>query len=103
MSLMLKSLIKNRITIALLSVVFFSLTFLLTNANASEIDSPKINVVSQKYLQQNKRTISSAKKIKSENLAKFEINNDELLELKGFKVMKKISYKKLNVSLAKMN
>ena len=104
MSLMLKSLIKNRLTIALLSVAFFTLSFLLTNANAStEIVSPKISVVSQKYLQQNKRSISSAKKIKAENLAKYEINNNDLLELKGFKVMKKVSYKKLNLSLAKLN
>jgi hypothetical protein len=104
MSLMLKSLIKNRLTIALLSLAFFSLSFLLTNANAStEIVTPKISVVSQKYLQQNKRSISSMKKVKAENLAQFEINNNDLLELKGFKTMKKISYKKLNVSLAKLN
>jgi hypothetical protein len=101
---MLKSLIKNRLTIALLSLAFFSLSFLLTNANAStEIVTPKISVVSQKYLQQNKRSISSMKKVKAENLAQFEINNNDLLELKGFKTMKKISYKKLNVSLAKLN
>ena len=104
MSLMLKSLIKNRLTIALLSLAFFTLSFLLTNANAStEIVTPKISVVSQKYLQQNKRSISSMKKVKAENLAQFEINNNDLLELKGFKTMKKISYKKLNVSLAKLN
>jgi hypothetical protein len=101
---MLKSLIKNRLTIALLSLAFFTLSFLLTNANAStEIVTPKISVVSQKYLQQNKRSISSMKKVKAENLAQFEINNNDLLELKGFKTMKKISYKKLNVSLAKLN
>ena len=102
MSIMLKSIIKNRLIIALLLVAFFTFSFLLTNAKAStEVSSPKLLMVSQSHLQKNKRSISSMKKINAENLAQYEINNNELIELRGFKVMKKMNYKKLNVSLAR--